>query len=118
MERFPAVLAYLQDRGWDIVNLSTPEELLPTLDKFEEGIVLVFGRRGDGLSNRTLRALHDRSHPVVVIADQCDFQEYYDLMCQGAYDYFDLLTDPRWIERSIVAAARQNEPNPALVNCP
>jgi DNA-binding NtrC family response regulator len=112
-ERLPAILAHLQNRGFDIVNLSTPGELLPTLDRVDDGIVVVFSRRGQNLAGQILRALHDRPTPVVVIADQCDFHEYYDLMCQGAYDYFDLVTDPRWIERSIVTAARQKEPCPA-----
>ncbi len=99
--RVSGLLAALRGRGYQVVELSTPEGLRPALDRYPEAVILVYDPAGQS----TTRQLLQTARPVIILVDRPDFDEYYEWMCAGAFDYFGLDNDPRWVEHSVRCAA-------------
>ncbi len=101
--RSSSVLAVLRGHGYQVVELLTSDGLFPALNRHPEAVILVYDSAGPSAIGQLLQA----SNPVIVLVDRSDFREYYDLMCAGAFDYFDLDSDPEWIENSVRCASAQ-----------
>ena len=43
---------------------------------------------------------------MIVLVEQGEFDDYYELMCQGAYDYFELSSGADPIARAVRGASR------------
>jgi len=90
--------------AFQVVQAATLEELLPALvERAADVAIVVYQRREDNTARCVLEtvARHRPQTPVIVLVDQRDMGEYIQLMWEGAYDYFELSSDPRWIERSL-----------------
>jgi DNA-binding NtrC family response regulator len=101
----------LGTRGFHVIEAGE-QELDTTLHRDNEVAVLVYEHRGEGVAKRILRTLQDsgRDVPVVVVFDQADKEDYYDLMSKGAYDFFELSERPESIMRSVCWAATASGP--------
>jgi DNA-binding NtrC family response regulator len=105
-QRLSNLLATLKASGFRLVETASPEDLSPPLDRFPDPVIVVYNPPKQDTARRVLQAVsgHNRRVPVIVIVDQSDLDEYYQLMCEGAFDYFELSGDPRWVERSVRCA--------------
>ena len=95
------LLGALRGHGYQVVELPTFEELFTALNRYPEAVILVHDPAGPS----TIRELLQTTNPVIVLVDRSDFDEYYEWMCAGAFDYFELDNDPQWIEHSVRCAA-------------
>ena len=88
---------------FQLIQAESPEDLLPALERAAEAAIVVYHRPEENLARRVLEtvARHRLKIPVIVLVEQRDMKEYLQLMWEGAYDYFELSSDPRWIERSL-----------------
>ncbi len=104
--RVRELLNILKNHGHKAVVIPTVEELLPTLDQYPDAVILLYNGERQDAARRLLDALNKLhiSRPVIVLVDRPDFDQYYELMCQGAFDYFDLDADPAWLARSLSCA--------------
>ena len=105
--RLPQLVSELARNGFHLVTVPADEDLLTVLDEVAPTIIVVYHCPEDDSAHHVLSLLARvaRRIPVIVLVDRSDFVEYYEFMCQGAFDYFDLTEDPRWIERAVEAAA-------------
>lgn len=101
--RLAGLHAALRSHGYQVVELSTLEGLFPALNRYSEAVILVYDPAGQS----AIRQLLHTAGPVIVLVDRSDFDEYYEWMCAGAFDYFELDSDPRWIEHSVRCASAQ-----------
>jgi DNA-binding NtrC family response regulator len=99
--RLSGLLATLRDHGYQVVELPTFEGLFPVLNRYPEAVILAYGPAGQS----TIHELLQTTIPVIVLVDRSDFDEYYEWMCAGAFDYFELDSDPQWIEHSVRCAS-------------
>ena len=95
------LLETLRRHGYEVVEFPTFEELFPALNQSPEAVILAYDAAGES----TIRELLQTTSPVIVLVDRSDFDEYYEWMCAGAFDYFELDSDPQWIEHSIRCAS-------------
>ena len=105
--RLPQLVAELARHSFHLVTIPADEDLLAALEAAAATLIMVYHRPEEDTARRVLGVLAraGRKIPVIVLVDQSDFAEYYEFMCEGAFDYFDLTEDPRWIERAVEAAA-------------
>jgi len=91
---------------FQLVRAATPEQLVRAIEPAAEAAIVVYHRPEENLARRVLEtvARHRLKIPVIVLVEQLDMEEYLQLMWEGAYDYFELGGDPRWIERSLRCA--------------
>ncbi len=101
----PAHLPGLQS-AFQLIQAESPEELLPALERADEAAIVVYHRPEANAARRVLEAVSRQglNTPVIVVVEQLDMEEYIQLMWEGAYDYFELDGDPRWIERAVYSA--------------
>ena len=106
--RQPSLLSALEASGFDLVEVTAPEHVFAAVEEIADPVIVVYNDPQQNTARRVLEVLasHRRKVPVIVIVDRSDFQEYYELMCEGAFDYFDLAGDPGWIENSLRAATQ------------
>lgn len=99
----PNLLATLRMHGFDVVEALKAEELPAVLEPNPGAVVLAYDPRRAGTAHDVLRVVQgiDRKPPVIVVVERGTFEDYYELMCEGAYDYFELTNHPEEIERSI-----------------
>ena len=99
----PNLLSSLAGQGFHVVQAPTTEELEALLDDNSGAIIVAYGPRGDDTARRVLKTVAgaQRKIPVVVVVNEGNFDEYYELMCEGAYDYFELRDGADVIERSV-----------------
>ena len=101
--RLSGLLAALRGHGYQLVELPTFEGLFPALKRHPEAVILVYDPAGQSAIHQLLQT----ASPVIVLVDRSDFDQYYELMCAGAFDYFELDTDLQWIEHSVRCASVQ-----------
>jgi DNA-binding NtrC family response regulator len=99
--RLSGLLATLRGHGYQVVEFPTFEGLFPALNRYPEAVILAYDPAGQS----TIRELLPTTSPVIVLVDRSDFDEYYEWMCAGAFDYFELDSDPQWIEHSVRCAS-------------
>jgi DNA-binding NtrC family response regulator len=111
----PQFLSALQEDGFNLIESAAVEELPDLVGIHQGAAVVVYSQPGKDTGKRALSILSAsiRHVPVIVLVDLATFEEYYDLMCQGAYDYFELEEDPVAIERAIRYAPRTVALSPA-----
>ena len=100
-DRLSGLLVTLRGHGYHVVELPTFEGLFPALNRYPEAVILAYDPAGQS----TTRKLLSTDSPVIVLVDRSDFNEYYELMNAGAFDYFELDSDPQWIEHSVRCAS-------------
>ena len=102
------LFSILEDQGFRLRRAGTTEELPALLRDSPESVVVAYETPGEDTAHQVLLALAEAEHktPVVVVARSGDFDEYYELMCEGAYDYFDLRDGADVIGRSVRWAAK------------
>ena len=104
------LLGRLVDSGLRHCTAGSPADLPALLDgmaKDSRRAILVYSGPGSGVAEQVLEGLA-ASHPdapVIVVVNQCNVDEYYELMSQGAYDYFALMEGSGVIETAIRWAA-------------
>ena len=105
-QRLPELLNTLKSHGYRPVAIPTVDELLPTLGRHVDAVIVVYNPQGQDAAHRLLRELAKQGieRPVIVLVDRSDFEQYYDLMCAGAFDYFELDGDPAWLEHALHCA--------------
>lgn len=99
--RLSGLLAALRGYGYQVVELPTSEGLFPALHQYPEAVILVYAPAG----RFTIHQLLQTASPVIVLVDRSDFDEYLELMSAGAFDYFELDSDPQWVEHSVRCAS-------------
>ena len=104
----PELLPSLESLGHRVIAAPEVEALLPVLEGNPEAILLVYDAESRGTAHRVLQAVtsYGRKVPVVVVTPNGNSDEYYELMSEGAYDYFDLRDGVEAIERSLRWAAQ------------
>ena len=102
-----ALLSTLQLHGFQLVKAPSAEDVRDLVEKNPGVAVIAYDAPGENTAQRVLRIVADapRKTPVIVLVNQGEFEQYYELMCAGAYDYFELANDPQVIERSVIWAA-------------
>lgn len=82
----------LDDGGIDHVEVATPGDVPAALAGDGADAVLVFNAKPGALAEELLRVLRQgwSDVPVIVVVEESNFDEYYELMCDGAYDYYAL----------------------------
>lgn len=80
----------LDDDGVDHVEVGRPCDVPAALAGDGADAVLVFNAKPDAPARELLRVLRREwsDVPVIVVAEESSFDEYYELMCDGAYDYY------------------------------
>ncbi len=98
----------MKSRGLRLVAATTPADLAPILRDHARTTVVVYCERSGQSGHRVLEQLSQarRHTPVIVVVDRADFTHYYELMCAGAYDYYELSEGPEVIARAVRWAAR------------
>ena len=104
----PALLSSLESHGHRVIAVAEVEALPGVLADDAEAILLVYEEPGLRAAHRALEitASFERKVPVVVVTANGNFEDYYELMSEGAYDYFDLRDGAEMIERSVDWAAQ------------
>ncbi len=103
----PALFSSLEAQGLRVVKARSSTELEALLREHPKVTVVTYQ---SGHSNRARGVLEAVAHvqrkvPVVVVAERSNLDEYYELMSEGAYDYFDLRDGAEPIERAVLWAA-------------
>lgn len=102
------LVSALESQGLQLISVRAPGELPRVLGQHARAAVLVYcgqaGEIGNQVLNQVSRA--HRNAPVIVIVDRADFGHYYELMCEGAYDYYELSEGAEVIARAVRWAAR------------
>ena len=101
------LLSSLRSHGFYLVQTPSAENLPALLEENSGVTILVYDSRGEDTARQVLRVLPEgrKKTPVIVVVDQGAFEQYYELMCEGVYDYFELASGPEVIERSVRWAA-------------
>ena len=104
--RLLALVEDLKAQGYHLADIPNLEKLIPALHRLSDAVILVYNPPGQDTARRVLYALgeHRRSNPVIVLVDRSEFDEYYELMCDGVFDYFEITGDLRWIEQAVRSA--------------
>ena len=106
-ERSPALIRDLRGQGFQVTKIHGTAELAGLLKEDPKATVLTYDQQGKRGAEEALRAVvrTGKKAPVVVLVEHGSFDDYYDLMCEGAYDYFEIEDDPEVIERAVQWAA-------------
>ena len=108
----------LDRAGVNHIEVEGPVDVPAALGEDGADAVLVFNT-ARGEARETLRILRrDWAHvPVVVVVDKTSFDEYYELMCEGAYDYFEVSEGAEVIAEALrwAAHSRVSPPRAACV---
>jgi DNA-binding NtrC family response regulator len=107
--RFADLLEFLRTEGYDFVQLPALSGLPAALDLAPDAVLVVYNPQGQDTAQRLLGALRDmqRSNPVIVLVDHSNMNEYCRFMSEGAFDYFEITGNLRWIERALRSAETQ-----------
>ena len=99
----PGLVPALEARGFRLLQVPTVESLNAVLRSGSAASIVVYEPRGEGIARQVLRTVAEAQQrvPVVVVSSEGNFDEYYELMCEGAYDYFDVRDGPEVVERSV-----------------
>ena len=97
--KLSAVIETMESQGYEWTRATRVNDLLRHLNGAPKTAVVVYNRRGDDTAEQVLAELRTRKrkNPVIVVVDRGDFSHYYELMCRGAYDYFELPEGPEVI---------------------
>ena len=103
----PNLLSTLRAHGLDLVQARTTAELRALLREDAGATIIVHDSPGANTARTVLKTVAEAQTkvPVVVVAEHGNFEHYYDLMSEGAYDYFDLRDGLDAIERAVRWAA-------------
>ena len=102
------LVSSLEGQGFEVTESSKVEDLVSLLEESPGAIVIVYEPGEGAAAGRVLKAAGElgRKVPVVVVARQGNFEDYYRLMCEGAFDYFDLRDGREPIERAVRCAGQ------------
>jgi len=105
-ERSSTLLDGLRLQGYDLIAVPAAGDLPGALERAPHVPILAY--KGPDVEVRQVLAMvrgaPSRS-PVIVLVDHSEFREYYELMCAGVYDYFEVGDRPEWIARALQGAA-------------
>jgi DNA-binding NtrC family response regulator len=103
-----ALLAALESQELRVHCAVETEELPKLLDTIDKATVVVYCQQDCDRAAYVLQYLSSRRRmtPVIVVVDQAEFSQYYDLMCAGAYDYYELPEGVDVIASAVRWAAR------------
>jgi DNA-binding NtrC family response regulator len=106
-ERSPALIGDLRGQGFQVTKIRGTADLAGLLKEDPQVTVLTYDQQGKRAAEEALRAVGrtGKKAPVVVLVEHGSFEDYYDLMCEGAYDYFEVEDNPEVIERAVRWAA-------------
>lgn len=106
-ERSPALIRDLRGQGFEVTKIRGTADLAGLLKEDPQVTVLTYDPQGKRAAEDALRAVGrtGKKAPVVALVEHGSFEDYYDLMCEGAYDYFEIEDNPEVIERAVRWAA-------------
>ncbi len=101
----------LADNGLHHHNAPSTEDLVALLSnatKLDRVAVLVYNGPGTAAAHHLLEALETgySDVPVIVVVNEPNIEEHYELMSQGAYDYFGFSEGTTVIEKAVRWAAQ------------
>jgi DNA-binding NtrC family response regulator len=81
----------LERDGLERREVDCAEQVPAALSSESGNAVLVYSERGQPMATNLLRLLRKNwsEVPVIVLVDRTNFDEFYELMSEGAYDYFE-----------------------------
>ncbi len=105
------LLRRLDHKGLHHRNVASTNDLVALLDKaakLDRLAVLVYNGPGTDTAHRLLEALDSRHSdvPVIVVVNEPNMEEHYELMSLGAYDYFGFSEGAEVIEEAVRWAAQ------------
>ena len=105
------LLQRLGERGLHHCNAASTDDLVGLLGKaakLDRLAILVYNGPGSHTARRLLEALDpDYSDvPVIVVVNEPNIEEHYELMSRGAYDYFGFSEGTTVIEEAVRWAAQ------------
>ncbi len=97
----------LRAHGFHLLETTSAEAARALIERTGDVAVVVYDAAGANTAHRVLQSITDvdRKIPVIVVVERGSFEEYYELMCEGAYDYFEVANGAEEIERSVRWAA-------------
>ncbi|HZP16377.1 MAG TPA: hypothetical protein VFB00_00330 [Terriglobales bacterium] len=103
----PGLFSSLEAQGLHVVKARSGAEFEALLQEHPKVTVIAYESGHSNMARRVLEAVAhaQRKVPVVVVAERSNLDEYYELMSEGAYDYFDLRDGTEPIERAVLWAA-------------
>jgi DNA-binding NtrC family response regulator len=106
-ERSPALIGDLRGQGFQVTRVRGTADLAGLLEENPQATVLTYEPQGKRAAEEALRAVGraGKKAPVVALVEHGSFEDYYDLMCEGAYDYFESPHNLDAIERTVERAA-------------
>ena len=94
--------------GMGLKTAGSPDALPELLSGGRRAAVVVYSPRESARAGAVLEKLQERLRqpPVIVLVDEADFSEYYELMARGASDYYEMSEGIERIARAVQRAAR------------
>lgn len=85
------IVSLLERGGMAHVEVDRPDQVPAELRADGGNAVLIHSALGKRTANALVETLREKwsDVPVVVLVDSADVDEFYELMCAGAYDYFE-----------------------------
>ena len=108
----------LDDGGIDHVEVGRPCDVPAALAGDGADAVLVFNAKPGAPAQELLRVLRQgwSDVPVIVVVEESDFDEYYELMSDGAYDYYAMDEGPEVIAEALRWAAHTHAVPPRALS--
>jgi len=97
------VVSKTKRNGLAVLDLDSPESLNAVLRLFPKAVIVVCDNQHGRISRQVLDSMAAgmRNAPVVVLVERSDFGDYYDVMAQGAFCYYEQSESPKAIANAV-----------------
>ncbi|HUG82614.1 MAG TPA: hypothetical protein VML01_13175 [Bryobacterales bacterium] len=104
------VASLLQRQGLDYVEVDSADQVPAGLRADNANAVLIYSAPGKRTARALIEALRANRGdvPVIVLVDRADMDEFHELMCAGAYDYFEIGEGAHVVAEALRWAAHAN----------
>jgi|GEM_PF-2464789 len=103
----------IESLGLALESARDPESMNNLVQDRDGAAVVVYCPKGSDCAREVLRRLTEGCSglPLVVLTDQTDFGEYYDLMSRGAAAYMGVSEGPERLARTLCVASGRPLPS-------
>ena len=103
------IASLLKHEDLDFVEVDRADQVPAVLRADNGNAVLIDSAPGKRTASMLIEALRvNRSDvPVIVLVEKADMDEFYELMCAGAYDYFEIAEGAEVIAQALRWAAHR-----------